>query len=493
VIREHLPALQVVVPLVAALLSALLRRGSSAWLVALATSVLMPLIAGALLVRVMREGPISYALGGWEPPWGIEYRVDVVNAFLLVLVSAIGAVVMPYARRSVAIEIPENQQAWFYTMYLLCLTGLLGISITGDVFNVFVFLEISSLASYVLIALGRDRRALLAAYQYLIMGTIGATFIVIGIGLLYVMTGTLNMVDLAARLNAVEQTRPVLAGLAFLTVGICLKLALFPLHVWLPNAYAYAPSVATAFLAATATKVAVYLLLRFFFSIFGATLIFERLPITEVFVALSVAAILGPSIVAIFQADVKRLLAYSSVSQIGYITLGIGLASKAGLTGGIVHLFNHAIMKGALFLLLGGIVARLGSCRFADLSGIARQMPLTVLGIAVAGLSLIGVPGTVGFVSKWYLVLAALERGWWWLALVIVAGSAIAIAYVWRVVELACFAPTPAGRAAHGEAPWSMLAASWVLVLACVYFGLDTTLTADVAGRAATALLGGLR
>ena len=145
----------------------------------------MPFIAGALLWQVLTGGPISYHIGGWPPPWGIEYRVDLLNGFVLVLVSAVGAVIMPFARRSRGVRDRRRQQAWFYCMYLLCLTGLLGITVTGDAFNAFVFLEISSLSTYVLIALGRDRRALLAAYQYLIMGTIGATFYVIGVGLLY--------------------------------------------------------------------------------------------------------------------------------------------------------------------------------------------------------------------------------------------------------------------------------------------------------------------
>ena len=150
------------------------------------------------------------------------------------------------------------------------MTGLLGIAVTGDIFNVFVFLEISSLSAYALIALGKDRRALTAAYQYLIMGSVGATFIVIGIGLMYGMTGTLNMADLAERIPAVAATRTIPVAFAFLAVGISLKLALFPLHLWLPSAYAYAPSAVTAFIASTATKVAVYMLLRFFFTIFGA-------------------------------------------------------------------------------------------------------------------------------------------------------------------------------------------------------------------------------
>jgi multicomponent Na+:H+ antiporter subunit D len=492
-LSANLPALQVVVPLIAGPLCVLARRGLAAWLLALAATWAAFAIAVALLVQVLDGGVISYRLGSWAPPWGIEYRVDAANAFLLVLVSAIGSVVVPYARRSIAAEIPAEQRYLFWSAYLLCLTGLLGIAITGDAFNVFVFLEISSLATYVLIALGRDRRALVAAYQYLIMGTIGATFIVIGIGLLYLMTGTLNMADLAGRIGDVRQLRPELAALAFLMVGISLKLALFPLHLWLPNAYAYAPSVVTAFLAATATKVAVYLLLRFGFTVFGQSKVFEGLPAGQLLLWLSVAAMFLASTVAIFQRDVKRMFAYSSVAQIGYITLGISLVSATGLTGGIVHLFNHAVAKGAIFLLLGCVALRIGQPSIERIGGLAKRMPWTAAGLVVGGLSLIGVPGTVGFVSKWYLVLAALERGWWWLAAAVLVSSLLAVVYVWRVVE-ACYFREPTARLAEvREAPLSMLAPAWVLVLACVYFGLDASSTAGTAARAAAVLLEGLR
>jgi hypothetical protein len=256
----------------------------------------------------------------------------------------------------------------------------------------------------VLIALGRDRRALTAAYQYLIMGSIGATFIVIGIGFLYLMTGTLNLADMALRIREVENTRPVLVALAFLTVGISLKLALFPLHQWLPNAYTYAPSAVTAFLAATATKVSVYVLIRFYFSVFGESLVFDKLPLPQIMLWLSLIAMFGASAIAIFQDNLKRLFAYSSVGQIGYITLGLSFDSVHGLTASIVHLFNHGIAKGAIFLLIGGLVigiARSGSTSgavspaptFDRLAGLAKRMPLTSFGIVIGGLSLIGVPG----------------------------------------------------------------------------------------------------
>jgi multicomponent Na+:H+ antiporter subunit D len=280
--------------LLAAPLTVLLRRRAYAFGVALAASWAALAIAVLLWLQVADSGTISYAIGNWPPPWGIEYRVDALSAFVLVLVAGIAAVVLPYSRASIEAEVPPQQHYLFYTMFLLCLAGLLGITITGDAFNIFVFLEVSSLSTYVLIALGRDRRALMASYQYLIMGTIGATFIVIGVGLLYLMTGTLNLADMGRRIAAVQGTRPVLAALAFLTVGISLKLALFPLHQWLPNAYAYAPSAVSAFLAATATKVAVYVLLRFYFSVFGDSAVFTRLPMQEAMLLLALAACSWP-------------------------------------------------------------------------------------------------------------------------------------------------------------------------------------------------------
>ena len=348
----HLPVLLVVVPLLAAVFAGFLRNGTVAFALSLIVNWALPAMAIVLLAQVLSTGPVSYHIGGWEPPWGIEYRVDALNGFVLVLVSVVGALIMPFAWRSVRRELEPDRHAWFYCMYLLCLTGLLGMVVTGDAFNAFVFMESSSLSTYVLIALGRDRRALLAAFQYLIMGTIGATFYVIGIGLLYLATGTLNMMDLAGRLGdaAAVQPRTVVTGLAFLVVGISLKLALFPLSAWLPAAYAFAPSVVTIFLAATATKVAIYLLIRLLFSIVGPSVGFAVSPVAEMIIGLSLIAIYVASLIAVFRLDLKRMLAYSSLAQIGYITMGIGIANQAALTGGIVHLVNHAITKAGLFM-----------------------------------------------------------------------------------------------------------------------------------------------
>ena len=489
--REHLPALQVVLPLFGALIAALVRRPLAAWLVAAIVSVASLVVAVMLFEEVLLKGVISYRIGGWDPSLGIEYRVDIVNALILVLVTAVATVIAPFARLSVAAEIPEDKIAWFYTMYLVAMAGLLGIAITGDAFNAFVFLEVSSLSSYAMIAMGRNRRGLVAAYQYLIVGTIGASFYVIGVGLIYMMTGTLNLALIAERIGDVETTRPILAALAFIVVGISLKLALFPLHVWLPNAYAYAPSVATVFLAATATKVAVYLLARYEYSVFGAGLVFADLSLGGVLLAFSIAAIFGAATVAVFQSDVKRMFAYSSVAQIGYITLGLSLGTVTGVTGALVHLLNHALIKGAIFMGLGAIVFRAGRVEFDDIAGVGHKMPLTTAAIVLAGLSLVGIPGTAGFVSKWYLVVAALELGWWWLAALIVLSTLITVVYVGRVVEAAWFREPAKGLADVREAPLEMLVPMWVLALGTVYFGIDTTLTAGMAERAAVVLIGG--
>jgi len=486
----HLPILQVIVPLMAAPLCLFLTRSRLVWLFALLASGLAFLISSLLLQQVMVSGTIIYELGGWDAPWGIEYRIDQLNAFLLLIISAISTVVLFAAHTSIQKEIPADRHTLFYILYLLSLAGMLGIVATGDAFNVFVFLEISSLSAYALIALGKDRRALWASYQYLIMGTIGATFILIGIGLMYQMTGTLNMYDLSQRLPEVENTRTVFTAFAFVIVGVCLKLALFPLHLWLPNAYAYAPSIVTAFFAATATKVAVYLLIRFTFSIFGLSFSFTTLPLQMLFVVLGLLGIFVASFAAIYQTNVKHLLAYSSIAQIGYMIVGFSVSSVTGLMATLLHLFNHALMKSALFLALAAVVYRIGSVQLSQFHGLGRQMPFTMAAIVVGGLSLIGVPLTVGFVSKWYLVLATLENGWWPVTVLILLGSLLAIVYVWRIVEAAYFKPPLSGSESIKEAPLSFLIPVWSLVIANIYFGIDTRLSVQVAQAASQSLFG---
>ncbi|MCG7873111.1 MAG: monovalent cation/H+ antiporter subunit D family protein [Candidatus Thiodiazotropha lotti] len=488
---NHISLLLVIVPLIAAPLVAVLPRGRLPWAASFFVSVVCAVFAGIQLWSVLQGGVISYELGGWAPPWGIEYRIDAVNAFVALIVAVIAALTLPYALHSVEREIPEEKIPTFYSALLLCLTGLLGITQTGDIFNVFVFLEISSLSSYALISLGKSRQAFTSSYQYLIMGTIGATFYLIGVGLLYSQTGTLNMQDMANILPSVLHLNTVETGFTFIMVGIALKLALFPLHLWLPNAYTYAPSVVTVFLAATATKVAVYVMLRILFTVFPQTFTIAT-PADELFIVAGMAGVIIASVYAIYQKNIKRLLAYSSVAQIGYMVLGIGFATATGLMATLIHLFNHALMKGALFMAIGAIIYRIDSCRLDQIHGLGRAMPWTFGAIVLGGLSLIGVPGTAGFISKWYLVTAALEQSAWLPVAVILIGSLLAVVYMGKLIEALYFKPVTDNGKVVTEAPLMLLMPTWCLVLANIYFGLDTDLTVGVAEQAA-AILGGMK
>ena len=491
-LSDNLPILQVLVPFIAAPLAVVIGNRIISWWLAFISSVISLLIATTLLGKVIDGSVISYQIGGWAPPLGIEYRVDSLSALILFLVTLVSTIILPYAYKSVNFEIPKEQHTLFYAAYLLCLTGLLGVVVTGDAFNVFVFLEISSLSTYVLIAQGsyRDKRALTAAFDYLIMGTIGATFFVIGIGFLYMATGTLNMVDMSNLLKGQESLSTVRSGFAFIVIGIGLKLAIFPLHFWLPRAYTYAPSAITAFLAATATKVAVYMLLRFMFTIFQPTFLSQISIFEYIILPLAILAMFSASIIAVYQSDFKKLLAYSSIAQIGYILLGIGLMSETSLTAAVIHIFNHGITKAVLFMGIGAYVLQGKSSFLSDLEGIGKVMPWTSAAIVVGCLSLIGVPGTVGFISKWFLVKSALEIGWWPVAIAIVLTSLLAVIYCWRVIETIYFKPL-LSKNLTSETPISMLLPIWVGALACIYFGLTSEAIMTTSQMAAKSLYAG--
>jgi multicomponent Na+:H+ antiporter subunit D len=489
---DHLPVLQVVIPLVSAPLIVFIGNRKLAWALAFVASATTFVIACLLLAQVIDGSIISYHIGGWAPPLGIEYRIDALNALVLMLISGIGTVVLPYAYVSVAAEIPKKQHTLFYALFMLCLTGLLGMVATGDAFNVFVFLEISSLSTYVLVAMGayKNPRALTAAYDYLIMGTIGATFFVIGLGMLYMATGTLNMADLADRIADQGANRTVRAGFAFVVVGMGLKVAMYPLHHWLPNAYTFAPSAVTTFLAATATKAALYVMLRFMFSIFSPGFHFEDWTLYLIFIPFSLLAMFAASFVAVFQTNLIRMLAFSSIAQIGYMLLGIAMLNATGLSASIVHMVNHGITKATLFMGVGAMVMYSGNAFFNNLNGLGRKMPLTGAAMVAGGLSLIGVPGTAGFISKWVLVQAAFENGWWIIAVAIMLSSLLAVVYVWRMFEV-LYLTAPAEDCTAKDPPLPMLIPMLILAGACIWFGFDTELTLGSARVAADGLLAG--
>ncbi|MCZ6566627.1 MAG: proton-conducting transporter membrane subunit, partial [Gammaproteobacteria bacterium] len=262
--------------------------------------------------------------------------------------------------------------------------------------------------------------------------------------------------------------------------------------LWLPNAYAYAPSMITVFLSATATKVSLYVFFRFFFGVFTDEISFQHFHLDKILLPLSVLAIFIASFVAVYQDNIKRMFAYSSVAQIGYMTLGIGLASKSGSIASMVYLFNHAIIKGGLFLAMACIVLRIKSVQLENFAGLGKRMPWTMAAIVLLGLGLIGVPFTAGFISKWHLLVAAIEQNHWLAVVVIVGGSLLTIMYIWKIVEHAYF-KSPRSDLEQttnviSEAPLQMLIPLWLLVVANFYFGLNTSFSFGFANTAINTL-----
>lgn len=493
---SHLPILQVIVPLLAAPLVVLLQPRGLAWAATSAVAVLSFLIAFQLTATVLAGAPLEYELGGWQVPFGIGLRVDEVSALLLLIVTGAAVVATLGGKESIDAQIEPHRQPLFYSAWLLALAGLVGMVVAADAFNIFVFMEISSLAGYVLIAGGPDRRALPAVFKYLIMGTIGATFYLIGVGLIYMMTGTLNLEDMSHRIADVSNQKPVLVAAGFITIGLCLKAALFPLHVWLPNAYMHAPNMVTVFLAACGTKVAVYVLLRFDFFVFQSSMELHAIHFSLYLMPLALLGIVVASAVAMFEGQLKRVLAFSSVAQIGYILLGASLLTDSGLSAGLVHMFNHALAKGALFLSVACLSMRYLDLRIDALAGAAKAMPLTAAAFVIGGLSIIGIPGTAGFISKWMLVSALMEQGVQGIVMVVIVlfSSLMALVYVWRIIEILYFREAAAGTSVTPkEAPLALIAVTLVVAALNIVFGLAPQLPVTLAETAAQVLLGGSR
>ena len=440
-IRTLLPASLVVLPLLAALAIPLLAWPwpKLAWPLAIVGAALTMAAAGVGLRHVLIAGVLRYAVGGWAPPWGIELVLDPLSAFVAVVLAAVMTCTLLFGAGLRDARM-HDRHGITATLALLLLSGLMGIVVTGDLFNLFVFLEVTALASYALIGLGGGR-ALVASFRYVIIGSIGASFYLLGVGHLYLVTGTLNMADLTTQLSALDGSRIPPVAVALIVVGLGIKMGVFPLHGWLPDAYTHAPPAASALLAPIATKAAAYALARVVFFVLGPSWTTDQAPLGPALAWLGGLSVLAGGVLAVMQTDFRRLLAYSSVSQIGYIVLGIGMVNGTALTGAYFHVLSHSLTKASLFLVAGIAMRRLGGPRLADLAHMHQRMPLTTLCLVIAALSIIGVPPTAGFFGKWYILLGAVETGRWGLAAIVLAGSLLAAMYMFRVLEHACFEP----------------------------------------------------
>ena len=489
---NNLPILIVIVPLMMSLFVVLVTNNHLSFLLTLTTTFITFLIALFLYQEVQKYSSISYALGNWLPPLGIEYIIDHVSIIPIIIISGIGFLATLFAFKIMPSELSKSSISKTYGLWLLAISGLIGLVTTGDAFNLFVFLEISSLASVALVAMGakQDRQALIAAYNYLIIGAVGATFYVIGVGLLYAITGTLNMADITNKLALMEDNRALIAGFGFMIVGIMVKAAVFPLHIWLPRAYAYAPSAVSILLAATATKASLYILARILFSVFLPTEDLVSFTLTYIILPLSIFAMFAGTIMAIYEKDIKRLLAHSSIAQIGYITLAFSIGTKSSVAAGFIHMSNHALIKGGLFMAITSISYYIQKRVTIDnLSGLGKAMPITFFCFIICSLSLAGLPLTAGFISKLYLIKSAISSEGLWLSFMILFSSALSLIYLWKMIEALWLSPLNRQDIKIKEKP--VIYTSLLLITFLnIYFGLDASLIVNSSFNASDLLLG---
>jgi multicomponent Na+:H+ antiporter subunit D len=431
---DVLPVAIVLLPLTGAVLATIAGEwsGGATRVIAVVTMAATTALAFTGLVAAVDE-PVRHELGGWPPPLGIELVLDPLSGFMAVVIAVVGLAVAVFPP-SAGYGVTPPRRFPLQGLVLLLLAGLFGVVLTGDLFNLFVFLEIYAIATYALVALGGPR-ATFASLRYLFFGTIGSGLYLLGIGFLYFLTGSLNMADVGDRLADVGSGPTVAAALALIVVGLALKMALFPLHVWLPEAHTYAPPAVAALLAAVQVKVAAYALVRILYGVFGLDFVTIDVPIADLLVWFGAGGILFGSAMAVTQVDFKRLLAYSTVAQLGYIGVGIGLGTTLAVAAALLHVLNHALMKSCLFLIAGGIYEQTGVKDVPRYAGLARRMPWMAGAFTVAALSMVGVPPTAGFFSKWYLLLGALDGGHVLVAVVIAASSLLTLWYFLRVIE----------------------------------------------------------
>lgn len=458
-IANHLPVLVIALPLSAALLCTFLSRihqwlGKGLVIASLAGSFLCSL---GLLIQTVNMHiqldihEIHYAMGNWEAPIGIEFVIDPLNAALAMFIAFLALCTAFYCIKFM------KDKAWiqsggFYTLLGLLTVGLCGMTITGDVFNLYVFLEVASISGYGLIAMG-GKKSVLAAFRYLLIGTIGASFYLIAIGLLYSLTGTLNMADLAVLIQGHMDNPLIILACACLIGSFGIKMSIFPFHVWQPDAYSYAHPGASPLISGAMSKVPAFAMIKFFIFILGV----QHWIVDNALLILGVIGAIGMivgSIYAMAQTDFRRMLAYSSIAQLGYVALGIGLGNFYGVTGGFLHILNHIFMKGGLFLIIGAIQYRYGIVDYRQFGQLHKKMPITCFALVIAALAMVGIPPTGGFFSKWYLLLGALEAHMYPYIAVLIVSSLLNAFYFLRVLEKIFIAPeSPATQEIKGQVP----------------------------------------
>jgi multicomponent Na+:H+ antiporter subunit D len=434
------------------------------------------------------EGPIVYELGGWSPPWGINLSIDGLNLLVALIIISVGSLVAIYS--VVGMERDKGLDK-YYILLLLVIVGCMGVALTGDIFNLYVFFEIMSISSYALVAFRRNWDSVEAGIKYMIIGSLGTAFILLSVALMYGLVGSLNIADLTGKMAIIREIQPlpmiVPLMLTLFIAGFGIKIAMVPMHAWLPDAYQAAPSAIGALLSGATTTVGLYAMLRISYALFGAV------AIGTMFIILGLITMVVGGLMALVQRDLKRLLAYSCISQMGYVLLGVGFATAAGIQGGLFHLLNNAIYKVLLFMCAGAIIYRVGTSNMDKLGGLGKNMPITATLFAIGALAISGMPPLNGFASKWTIYVAGIEAGQaitYASTAIAVIMSALTLAYFLKAINLMFLGQRPAHLREVKEAPTLMLFPMLMLAVLCVVFGILPSLGINIVGPAQSALGG---
>ncbi|MFC7081378.1 proton-conducting transporter membrane subunit [Halorussus caseinilyticus] len=468
-----LPAL-VALPVVGAALAVLAGDRLGRWVTA-GTLALQTGLAAALVGRVADDGPTRTVVGGFRPAVGVELRADPLAALIVALVAAVAGGAAWYAGAVGA------RSAHADALVLLLAAGLSGVGLTADLFNLYVVLEITGLAAYALVALG-ERGSARAALRYLFAGTVGATLYLLGVGYLYVATGHLNIDKSSVFVSGLAPSSTLaLAAFAFVFAGLAVKIPLVPVHTWLPDAHAQASVSASVVLSALVTTAGVYALVKVLYGVFGVEFLTAVPAVGALVSGLGAVSVLVGGALALRESKVKRVLAYSTVSQLGVVVVGAGLGTRLGLTGAAVHLLGHAITKAGLFFAAGLLSLSTGAKTVEECAGVGKRAPVVGAAFAVLSLGMVGVPPTVGFAGKWYVLVAAASAEAWPLVAAVLASSLLSLAYFGRILARMFFAPPadglPAdagepsvggGTPANADAPTESVGASVLPILAAL-------------------------
>ncbi len=457
----------VIIPLAAAFLIALLGKWIRRFPEILSTLIAFVLLALSLntIKPVIRFGTLVYKMGGWPQPLGISLVIDGLSIFVLVLINLIAFLTLLYAFG----YIKKFTEVWkFYSLFMLMLAGLNGVVVSADFFNFYIFLEVASIAAYCLVAFGIAAEDLEAAFKYAVMGSLASLFILLGIGIIYSYASSLNMADVA--LILADKPNVILIGFVsvLFLVGFSLKAALVPFHAWLPDAHSSAPTPVSAMLSGVVIKVlGVYTLARIFFNVLGVSnkLLF-------VLMILGILSMVIGAILAIIQNDTKRMFAYSSISQIGYIVFALGIGTPLAILGALFHLFNHAVFKSLLFLNAGAIEEASGTRQLSKLGGLNVKLPVTGWTSLVGAMSISGIPPLGGFWSKFIIIFAAVQAGYISFAIIAVIVSIITLAYYLKFQTFAFWGKPMVNFGLVKDITFSMKLATVILALICIFSGL---------------------